>query len=136
MSDRTDLPKIKPAAEPSIFNHDAGKWGIIGGLLSIPISIAMTVSTKASEAFKNGVRASCLRGCKIKYCSLPLERSSWAWFGAEFLAKKKQEKEQTEGRVVKTPGYWNKGILSGMLVSSLIQLPLKFAETAGKIKPV
>lgn len=107
MSTRTDLPKIKPDDQPSIFNHEAGEWGIYGGLLSIIPSVI---------AYMSGCRESVIRGIGIA------GTVGGALYGG-LKGKAQQEKEAVEGRVVKDPGYWNKGLLSGWLISGLIQAP-------------
>ncbi len=107
MSDRTDLPKIKPQEQPSLLNHEIGKWGFWGALAAaVPAGFA-NLAGRARLGF--GISAA---GTLVG-----------ALYGS-FTGKAQQEKEQQTGRVVKDPGYWNKGILTGMAVDTLIRAPL------------
>lgn len=125
MGERNDLPKIKPEKQPTIFNHEAGKWGF---LTSIVASIALVPAMMKEMGKTLGQGLSLKEETKIFEQSPRLRNLGLVAIGAEILGalfggfqeKQKQEKEQVDGRVVKTPGYWNKGILSGLFVSSLI----------------
>ena len=128
MSDRTDLPKIKPDTAPTIFNHEAGKWGWISGFIGVLVAIPTVIVPKARIAIKTG-RSAELVHSELNEAGAIIIAAQLA--GAAIggtIEKHKQEREQTEGRIVKTPGYWNKGILSGFLVSSLIQTPIAMSK--------
>lgn len=144
MGERHDLPKIKPEKEPSIFNHEAGKWGYLSSLAAslaaIPYFLKEAVKDVVKkpdheltaktnpEDFKSIFKKinaeaehDVLHNPKLR--NVALVTTGVGIVGALIggsKEKSKQEHEQTEGRVVKTPGYWNKGIVSGMFVSGLI----------------
>lgn len=103
MADRYDLPKIKPEGQPSLINHGAGVgafWGFLaGGVASIAVPQKFKVAVKWGGAALGG-------------------------FLGGTQEKSQQEREQTEGRVVKTPGYWNKGIISGLMVTEVVAAPI------------
>lgn len=115
MADRTDLPRIKPTEEPSMVNHNAGKWGAIGFLAaSIPAAlVGWTGRTKTAAGIQTiGLVAGAIAGG---------------------LAEKSQtEREHQQGRIVREPGYWNKGILGGLAVAEAVQIPFR---AAGKPVP-
>jgi hypothetical protein len=113
MSERYELPKIKPAEAPSLFNHEAGKWGLLGALITaIPAGVAKVSS-----------------GPRLAAAVAAVGWVGGALYGA-VNGKEQQEKEMTQGRVVKDPGYWNKGILSGLTATVLLGLPFSMAGKA------
>jgi hypothetical protein len=110
MSERHELPKIKPTEAPSLFNHEAGKWGMLGALITaIPAYVAQV---KGSPKLAAAIAA--------------VGWAGGALYGA-VTGKEQQEKEMTQGRVVKDPGYWNKGILSGLAATVLVGAPFRLA---------
>lgn len=133
MSDRYDLPRIKPAEQPTIFNHEAGKWGYLS---SIAASIATLPMTWKESERLNAKMARDLKTTKSlqhafenatkEALSNPVYRTAGfialgaGLVGAAIGGSKEKEKQEREGRVVDTPSYWNKGIVTGMFASSVI----------------
>lgn len=140
MSTRTDLPKVKHEQAPSVFNHEAGKWGFISGMLAgIGVfSNAMIAGTK--QAIKS--RGMMTEEEIIKHVGSSYKTGIVVVAAAEvggaliggLKEKNNQEQAVTDGRVVKTPGYWNKGILSGLLASSLVQAPFSYSDMSEMAK--
>lgn len=105
MADRSDLPKIKPEGQPSLLNHEMGEgafWGnTAGGLATLATppkyGTAVVLGATAVGGLIGGVQG-----------------------------KNKQEQEQQHGKTVKSPGYFNKGIISGMMGGYIIGLPFQF----------
>lgn len=110
MAERPDLPKIKPEGQPSLINHEMGVgafWGNIGGSLA---AMAAPAKYKIATVIGGSALGGLLGGMQ---------------------GKNKQEQEQNQGAVVKTPGYWNKGIVSGMMAGWAVGLPIRhFAKGA------
>jgi hypothetical protein len=107
MGERHDLPKIKPDEKPSLFNTEAAYWGLLGSVVG---GIGSYIG-RGSVAVRIAV-------------DLAFTGAGFLYGGTQGMAR--QEREQNSGRVVKTPGFWNSGILSGFFVSNLIQAPLTY----------
>lgn len=110
MAERTDLPKIKPEGQPSLINHSMGVgafWGNLGGALA---ALAVPAKYKVATVISGSALGGLLGGMQ---------------------GKNKQENEQAHGMVVKSPSYWNKGIISGMMAGWAVGLPIRhFAKGA------
>lgn len=116
MGERHDLPKITPDEKPSLFNTEAAYWGLVGSVVgglgsyigrgSVAVRIAVDLAFTGAGALYGGIQG-----------------------------KARQEREQNAGRVVKTPGFWNSGILSGFFVSGLIQAPLTYYTMFKEMTP-
>jgi hypothetical protein len=123
MGYRHDLPKIKSEKEPTIFNHEAGKWGYLSAFGASLVSfLALWKEYKNLPGAKSAREIPEIMIANPRIRNAGIIAISVGLIGSLIggnLEKKKQEQEQVEGRVVKTPGYWNKGIISGMFVSSL-----------------
>jgi hypothetical protein len=104
MADRPDLPKIKPDETPSIFNHEMGSWAFNGNFLGFLASLALPIKYRTGTI---------LAGTAL----------GGLWGGIK--GKEQQEKEAIEGRVVKTPGYMNIGIISGWVAGTMLALPVQ-----------
>lgn len=107
MGERHDLPKIKPDEAPTLLNREAGEWGFVGGFLG----------TFAASVIKGGAAV------KI---AVDLAITGAAALYGGMQGKARQEREAAQGRVVKTPTYWNGGIWGGLFVSGLIQAPVTY----------
>lgn len=105
MSTRTDLPRIKPDGQPSVFNHEMGVGAFLGNFVGAVAKVAV------SERFKLPVL---LGGTAIG-----------AILGG-LNGKTRQENEKANGKIAEDPGYWNKGILSGLMVGWAISTPLRY----------
>lgn len=105
MGTRTDLPKIKPDEQPSIVNGEAAGWGLLGGFVG---SMAASIIGKGTQ----GIGLANSAGLAIGGILGGLK------------GKSRLEHEQQEGRVVKTPGYWNRGIINGLFAGFLVHVPL------------
>jgi hypothetical protein len=131
MAERTDLPKIKPTEAPSLFNHEAGKWGAVGGLvastaaaLHVHSSVKKQIQSMIAEHGIEALHRAKLDGKALlssgrKMIGLLLGVELVGGFVGGLFGKSQQEKDVNEGRTVKTPGYWNKGILSGWLAVAI-----------------
>ena len=96
MTDRTDLPRIKPKDAPTYFNKEAGLWGT-GATLVGGIAVGLTGKKTAMAVGWGTTIAGTLYGAVI--------------------GKQRMEQEQKVGRVVTAPTSWNSGIWSGSLVA-------------------
>jgi hypothetical protein len=111
MSTPPDLPRIKPQEQPSLLNFGLGTGAFWGGIIGSLGSLVAAFSVKGKSEI---VRAVPIVGTVVG-----------AVIGA-FIGKAHQEKEQVEGREVKAPSSWNKGIISGWGVSSLLTAPVGY----------
>lgn len=106
MGERHDLPKIKPDEKPSIINHgaaDGAGWGALIG----------TFAGVAAFARKGGVFLE-QAVVQKKGAALGVAGAILGAILGGVSDKSKLENELTAGRVVKSPDYVNKGILSGL----------------------
>lgn len=113
MGERHDLPKIKPTEQPSMFNHDMGVGAWLGNVVGW--GVLLTAATRGRPALGVGLGI-----------AAPIIGGLWGGLSG----KAKQEREQIEGRVVKEPGYWNKGILTGLVLGGMLAI---FAPLLGGI---
>ena len=103
MGERKDLPKIIPQEKPTIFNREAGGWGIAGGMVGdVAGSFTRNAATKSVLVYAGTAAGALYGGLK---------------------GKARQQKEQVEGRVVKKPTVWNGGIWNGLFVAGLVCIP-------------
>ncbi len=139
MSDRTDLPKIKLDQPPTIFNAEAGNFGLATSATAALIGAIKVDPRSLKKAIDQGKSTTQLEALTIKKIG---ELKSLAWYvlaaGAVgalvggLIGKSQQEKEQTQGRTVKTPGYLNLGILGGWFAADM----LKWGYKAGTLSTI
>lgn len=122
MGDRPDLPRIKPDKAPSYFNREAGGWGYLGGFIGSTIATISILGKKVDYKSIN----------KTLGIALGIQTVGLV-FGA-IKGHARQEKEMTEGRVVKSPTIWNSGYFSGATIGALVLLPISLANHFGKMK--
>ena len=104
MGDRKDLPKITPQEKPTLFNREAGGWGVVGNIVGgVAGSFSGNAATKTMVQYAGTAAGALYGGLK---------------------GKARQQKEQVEGRVVKKPTVWNSGFWGGAVVSSLVIAPI------------
>ncbi len=94
MADRYDLPRIPVTDKPTIFNREAGGWGLLGSMI----------------------------GSMIPFGSLIGAAVGIAYGGSKGM--RRMERELVEGRAVKDPTYWNSGVWSGWLIGILLVMPV------------
>lgn len=129
MGERHDLPKIKPDQQPTIFNAEAGNMGFAGTAIASLIGgvrLGSRGTTRdAIRDFKSSTEIEAIAAKELGF----MKKLSLAIVGAGALGalvgglidKSKQEKEQVEGRTVKTPGYLNIGIFGGLFAGAMLQ---------------
>lgn len=127
MADRTDLPKIKPDAEPSIINHKAGVYGLLGSMGS-SLALASLNNRATVKIVEQDIpefeKLLNITSSTKKFAILGVVGGLIGALIGGNSEKKKQEVDQQQGRVVKDPGYFNKGLVSGTYFSTLINAPI------------
>jgi hypothetical protein len=124
MADRPDLPRIKPAQQPTYFNREAGGWAFLGSFVGTLVGLAAS----AKEITRtNGASG------KTKFFAIALGTEAIAAVFGAIKGKTRQEREQVEGRVVKDPTYLNSGFFSGAIVGGLITFPIDLLLEKAKV---
>lgn len=104
MTAHHDLPRIRPEKEPTELNGKAIESAWIGGYIGAAVYwLAGLFNTPVTQN----------RGGTIFMAAVGAVVGAIIG-GRE--GKQQQEQEQIEGRVVKTPGFWNRGLYLGALV--------------------
>jgi hypothetical protein len=120
MAERLDLPRVRPEGKPTIFNHGMAHgafWGSIAGILVGSAAALLVGALFTNPALGVGL---------LIYSGKSIGEVIGGVIGG-VKGKEKHERETVEGRVVRDPGYWNKGILSGLVVSNFLALPIEMA---------
>lgn len=115
---RYDLPRVKSTTQPSFFNHETAKWAFIGDLVGTALAVAV-----GGLAILSGSGI----GAVVGLILMPAISLGGLALGAQYGAKTgqaQQTRELAEGKVVHDPVYWNKGILSGLVVGRVATLAL------------
>jgi len=111
MGERLDLPRVQSTTAPTPLNHTTARYAFFGDMAA---GLIANLVFPASALLHTGLGiAGLIIGAK---------------WGAK-VGMAKQERELTEGRVVHEPTYWNKGILSGLVVGGAISTALSLVAT-------
>ena len=118
MGERLDLPRVPSTTKPSFWNHDTAKWALMGNIAGnvIGLLIAGTALFSGSGLLAAGA-----------FLLAPVFSLGGTYLGAKHgatIGAARQERELTEGRVVKDPSYLNKGIVSGLVVGNVASAAL------------
>lgn len=122
MAKRYDLPRIAPQEKPGLINSgfsEGAFWGNLLGSFTIPalVVLAGASASVAPVAVVAGLAAATLGGGLI----------------SSALKNNELKKEQQEGKVVKEPSFFNRGIYDGLMVNVVLSLGIGAAAVAGVI---
>lgn len=119
MALRTDLPRISVKDEPTIWNQDMGKWAFWGSLIiGVPLMLAAMSNgyiPEDADFFRKIPKGEFFLTEAIGWGSAAIG----GIFGG-LVGKSRMEEEQQEGKIVREPTIWNKGLLTGLMVGGLI----------------
>lgn len=111
MAERNDLPRIKPHRTPSYLNYEM----MLGGWLG-------SVGAGAAQLLKL---------TKEKTVPVMLGMTAIGMGIGAVIGKRRQEREQTEGKVVKTPSLFNDGMFAGWAAYDIAEIG--YLAKTGKI---
>ncbi len=126
---RYDLPRIPAKEEPTIWNSTMAKYaffsGLIGsflaGITDVPGPEAIDFDVDDVDVLKDATVKS-LPGRAVEYSAMGVGASIGGSAGRDEMRR-----ELSEGKIVRDPTFWNKGLFSGFMA---VSVPTVLAATA------
>lgn len=104
MSERPDLPKIKPKRAPGLLSYETLDWALNGWIIGDLVSFFSNREIARKPVLWTGMIMGAVAGAVI--------------------GKDRQEREQAEGKTVSDPTYWNSGLGLGAAAIVILAIPM------------